>query len=369
LANYPSRDGRLANGVGLDTPASCIKILQALATAGYTLAAIPADSDDLIRHLTAGVTNDPMGQGWRPVKQVLPAQIYQRFFARLPASVQADVCTRWGDPPTNAIPVSGIQLGHIFVGLQPSRGYDKDPSLSYHAPDLVPPHEYLAFYAWIRFEWDAHAIVHVGKHGNLEWLPGKGVALSANCFPEVVLGPLPHFYPFIVNDPGEGSQAKRRTQAVILDHLTPPLTRAELYGSLLQLEALVDEYAQAESLDPQRTQLIQTQILHLIQQESLSLPGRQKSGNQQFPETLTRLDAYLCELKEAQIRDGLHILGQVPQGKQAVDLLAALARYPGSGQLGLTQAIAQDWGLEIDPLTTDLGDRFLQDREVTAKGE
>ncbi|NJN49416.1 MAG: hypothetical protein HC805_06110 [Alkalinema sp. RL_2_19] len=136
---------------------------------------------------------------------------------------------RWGEFKTEAFAIAGIQLGNVFLGIQPSRGYDHDPTLNYHAPDLEPTHEYLAFYQWVRSSFRANAIVHVGKHGNLEWLPGKSVALSQTCYPEIAFGAMPHFYPFIVNDPGEGAQAKRRAQAVIIDHLTPPMTRAELY--------------------------------------------------------------------------------------------------------------------------------------------
>ena len=138
-------------------------------------------------------------------------------------------------------------------------------SLNYHAPDLEPTHEYLAIYHWVRSVINSHAVVHVGKHGNLEWLPGKSVALSECCFPEVALGPMPHLYPFIVNDPGEGSQAKRRSQAVILDHLTPPMTRAELYGDLQDLENLVDEYYEAMNLDPSRLKALREKIISLLE--------------------------------------------------------------------------------------------------------
>ena len=361
LANYPNRDGRLANGVGLDTPASCVQILRALEQAGYGLTSIPTTPQELMEALTQGVTNDPMTQS-RAAAQSLSGDRYRQFFDRLPDAVQQKVIERWGEPPELAaqIPIAGLHLGHVFIGIQPSRGYDLDPSLSYHAPDLVPPHPYLAFYAWLRWEFGVHGIVHVGKHGNLEWLPGKSIALSSECFPEIALGPLPHFYPFIVNDPGEGSQAKRRSQAVILDHLTPPLTRADLYGPLLQLERLLDEWAEAQSLDPRRTQQVEDQIRRLLIQENLDidlgeLKGAAKARGQLDPQLLNRLEGYLCELKESQIRDGLHILGQVPSGQQEIDLIRALARYPGSGQLGLTQAIAQDWGLDFDPLTEDLG--------------
>lgn len=350
LANYPSRDGRLANGVGLDTPASCVEILKALAGAGYSVDPLPQTGDELIHWLTEGQTYDPLGS-LRPARQWLSAALYRDWFAHLPEPIQANLIQQWGNPPAQNIPIAGLQLGHVFVGIQPPRGYDRDPSLNYHAPDLVPPHEYLAFYLWLRQVFGTQAVVHVGKHGNLEWLPGKGSALSATCYPEMALGPLPHFYPFIVNDPGEGSQAKRRAQAVIIDHLTPPLTRAELYGPLADLERLMDEYVQAQQMDPGRCPLIRAQIQELVRAEHLD-----QQFNLEKEEDWNRLDGYLCELKESQIRDGLHIFGRIPAGEQLVDLVVALARYPGHGQLGITQAIARDWGWDWDPLTADLTD-------------
>jgi cobaltochelatase CobN len=350
LANYPSRDGRLANGVGLDTPASCVEILKVLAESSYRVGPLPQTGDELIRWLTQGQTYDPLGS-LRPARQWLSAALYRDWFAHLPEPIQANLIQQWGNPPAQNIPIAGLQLGHVFVGIQPPRGYDRDPSLNYHAPDLVPPHEYLAFYLWLRQVFGTQAVVHVGKHGNLEWLPGKGSALSATCYPEMALGPLPHFYPFIVNDPGEGSQAKRRAQAVIIDHLTPPLTRAELYGPLADLERLMDEYVQAQQMDPGRCPLIRAQIQELVRAEHLD-----QQFNLEKEEDWNRLDGYLCELKESQIRDGLHIFGRIPAGEQLVDLVVALARYPGHGQLGITQAIARDWGWDWDPLTADLTD-------------
>jgi cobaltochelatase CobN len=357
LANYPTRDGRLANGVGLDTPASCVEILQALKNAGYTLEDLPENGDDLINRLTSGITNDPEGKELRSPNQVLSLIEYQEYFANLPSSVQQGIIERWGIANSASFTIPGIQLGNIFVGIQPSRGYDIDPSLNYHAPDLEPTHDYLAFYYWVRKHFAADAIVHVGKHGNLEWLPGKSVALSSNCYPEVALGAIPHFYPFIVNDPGEGSQAKRRAQAVIIDHLTPPMTRAELYGNLHKLESLIDEYYEAQSLDPSRLGVICDRISQLILEENLHLDlgtGDWGLGTGELTSVLPKIDGYLCELKEAQIRDGLHIFGQCPDGRQLRDLIVAIARNSGINRLGLTRAIAKDLGLEIDPLTDDL---------------
>ncbi|MEH1938607.1 MAG: cobaltochelatase subunit CobN [Nostoc sp.] len=376
LANYPNRNGRLANGVGLDTPASCVEILQALHQAGYQVDNPPAQGDELIQRLTSGVTNDPEGREWLPVHQSVSWEEYQEYFASLPPAVQQGISERWGvgsgewgvgnegtrgqgDKGNNPcpMPVPGIKLGNVFVGIQPPRGYDNDPSLNYHAPDLEPTHAYLAFYYWVRECFGADAVVHVGKHGNLEWLPGKSVALSSNCYPEVAFGALPHLYPFIVNDPGEGSQAKRRAQAVIIDHLTPPMTRAELYGSLQQLENLIDEYYEADSLDPSRLPVIRDRIRELVIKENLHLDLGIQNETEIFNSEsliLNSIGGYLCELKEAQIRDGLHIFGQCPQGRQLRDLIVAIARIPNRYSSGITRAIAQDWGLDFDPLTADL---------------
>ena len=391
LANYPNRDGRMANGVGLDTPESCLNILVALQQAGYTVTDLPSSGDELMARLSQGITNDPEGHGLRPVNQTLKQQDYRQFFEALPDAVQEGITERWGNaedewkrfgsyrsdsltmdsltasPQTTDLPIAGIQFGNVFVGIQPSRGYDIDPSLNYHAPDLEPTHAYLGFYHWLRSYFNAQAFVHVGKHGNLEWLPGKGIALSKTCYPEAAFGSMPHFYPFIVNDPGEGAQAKRRSQAVILDHLTPPMTRAELYGPLQQLESLVDEYYEAQNLDPSRLAIIAPKILSLLEDTSLQ-KDLDLVSDSPIATLLTHIDGYLCELKEAQIRDGLHIFGLPPQGAQARDLIVAIARHPSSEHVGLSRAIAQAWNIDIDPLTADMAQSFDSSDALNIEG-
>ncbi len=258
MANYPNRDGRLGNGVGLDTPASTIVLLEALKNAGYHLEREPKNAAELMALLQAGPTNALAGRNERLSTVSLPLDTYRRAMAAWPKAARDALIARWGAPETDPFVQNGAfhlaihRFGHVVLGIQPARGYHIDPTETYHSPDLVPPHGYLAFYLWLRQAFGAQAVVHLGKHGNLEWLPGKALALSATCWPEIALGPLPHLYPFIVNDPGEGSQAKRRTAAVIIDHLTPPLTRAETHGELMDLEALVDEYYTALELDPRR---------------------------------------------------------------------------------------------------------------------
>ncbi len=364
LANYPNKDGRLANGVGLDTPAATMHVLGLLADAGYRLHDAPADAKALMDRLMAGPTNWLTDRAHKVGGVDLSMADYQIAYGQLPYDVRAQIEDRWGAPEADPFyepgevdcgrfKLSVLQFGNVCVGLQPARGYNIDPTDTYHSPDLVPPHNYLAFYFWLRHQFRADAIVHLGKHGNLEWLPGKAVALSQTCWPEVALGPTPHIYPFIVNDPGEGSQAKRRASAVIIDHLTPPLTRAETYGPLRDLEALVDEYYEAAGVDPRRTTHLRAEIMSLAQATGLDV-----DAGMQGADDLGRLDAYLCELKEAQIRDGLHVFGVSPTGVQERDLAIALARVPrGAGKDGdasLLRALAHDLGLGFDPLAADM---------------
>ncbi|MDT7521874.1 cobaltochelatase subunit CobN [Rhodoferax sp. TBRC 17198] len=365
LANYPNDDSRLANGVGLDTPASTVVILQALQAAGYATGDVPADSDALMSDLTRGITNNLDANDARPAGQSLAMADYLQDFHALPADSQSAINTLWGLPEQDPLVrhgrfmISGQRYGNVFVGNQPARGRDLDLVATYHDADLVPTHNYLAFYFWMRRVYAVDAVVHVGKHGNLEWLPGKSVALGAACWPDAILGPLPHLYPFIVNDPGEGAQAKRRTQAVIIDHLMPAMTRAETYGPLQQLEGRMDEYYEALSLDPRRAKLLRNSILEQVLADGLHIElGFTKPADDAEREALLRrLDAYLCEIKESQIRDGLHTFGQSPTGRQRVDTLVALARYPGgsgAAQASLTVALAQDLGLtDFDALSPD----------------
>ena len=360
LANYPNRDGRIANGVGLDTPASTIRLLEAMRAAGYRIDGLPETGQNLVEMLLEGVTNDLSMRAGRIARITLRVEDYLSFFHQLSDTVQQRVVERWGvaeaDPHVRGgeFALALLPLGNVVVGIQPARGYNIDPSASYHDPDLPPPHGYLAFYGWLRREFGAHAIIHMGKHGNLEWLPGKALALSPDCLPEAVLGPLPHIYPFIVNDPGEGAQAKRRAAAVIVDHLTPPLTRAETYGPLSELERLVDEYYEAAGLDPRRMAYLRGEILALSAR--LGLDRDIGIGPGDDPDAaLGKLDNHLCELKELQIRDGLHVFGQAPVGDQLTDLLVALVRVPrGSGEGGdasLLRALAADLDLAgFDPL-------------------
>ncbi|HHI82620.1 MAG TPA: cobaltochelatase subunit CobN, partial [Rhizobiales bacterium] len=376
LANYPNRDGRIGNGVGYDTPASTIAILKALKDNGYDTGKYPQNGNALIRELQSGPTN--AGLAGRPCSPCrLDVTQYLKFFVQLPEMIQQQVTQRWGAPQADPFVSNGQfhlparRYGRIIIAIQPARGYNIDPAESYHDPALVPPHGYLAFYFWLREVIGIDAIIHNGKHGNLEWLPGKAVGLSRTCYPEIALGPVPQLYPFIVNDPGEGTQAKRRTSAVIISHLTPPLARAETYGPLCDLEALIDEYYLASGLDKRRLQSLARQIIDLTQSTGLDEDvGLDDAASND--EKLIKLDTYICELKEAQIRDGLHILGTSPEGDPETALLVALARVPRNsgkgGDQSLIRALATDLGLDgFDPLDCQMGEPWQGPRPAALK--
>jgi cobaltochelatase CobN len=366
LANYPSKNARVGNAVGLDTPASLHALLLALHAAGYdTGPELPADGQALIEAVINASIQDPEfasarahthSPGW------VTAEQYEAWLAAQRPAAREGIAGRWGLPGQapqfhdGGFPVPGLLLGNVFLGVQPARGYDQDPAAVYHSPDLPPPPYYVAFYHWLRHVFDAHAVIHLGKHGNLEWLPGKGSALSAACYPEVVLGDLPHVYPYIINNPGEGTQAKRRAAAVIVDHLIPPMVQAGTYGPLLELELLLDEYHWAQSLDPPKVPLLLERIGQAVEQSQIyrDLECDGLPGPAQLLALLSRVDGYLCEIKEAQIRDGLHVLGRLPEGEQLIDLLFALVRIDNGSVPGLPRALAQDWGLDYDALVRDL---------------
>lgn len=363
LANYPNRDGRIGNGVGLDTPASAAAIVAALADAGYDTGTAPRDGRTLMAMMLAGRTNDLGSVGRATVS--LPLDTYDVAFAALPPTAREAITARWGAPADDPFVRDGAfrlavhVFGRLAIAVQPARGYNVDPKETYHDPALPPPHAYLAFHVWLNHVFGAQAVVHVGKHGNLEWLPGKALALSDACFPEICAGPVPQLYPFIVNDPGEGTQAKRRIGAVIVDHLTPPLTRAESYGPLRQLEALVDEYYLAAGMDPRRIDRLRRDIIDLARGQGLDADAGMVGDSD---DALAALDNYLCELKEMQIRDGLHVFTRSPHGSLRRDLLVALARTPRGydhpGQASLLRALADDLALAFDPLDCRLGDRW-----------
>ncbi|TKK78766.1 cobaltochelatase subunit CobN [Herbidospora galbida] len=339
LSAYPTKHSRIGNAVGLDTPRSVVRLLKAMGEAGYAIGDFPGvaaqDGDALIHALIAAGGQDP---DWLTDEQLAgnPVRIhkddYRAHFDTLPADLREAMERHWGPPPGELfvdgddIVLAALQDGNLVVMVQPPRGFGENPIAIYHDPDLPPSHHFLAAYHWLSSRYDA--VVHVGKHGNLEWLPGKSAGLSAACGPDAALGDLPLIYPFLVNDPGEGTQAKRRAHATLVDHLVPPMARADTYGDMARLEQLLDEHASIAAMDPAKLPAIRAQIWTLIQAARLDhdLGLDDRPHDAEFDDFLLHVDGWLCEVKDVQIRDGLHVLGQVPEGEARVDLVLAILR-------------------------------------------
>ncbi|MFE7095085.1 cobaltochelatase subunit CobN [Streptomyces erythrochromogenes] len=375
LSAYPTKHSRIGNAVGLDTPASAVELLRTLIAEGYDFGPVPeipglvsGDGDELIRALIEAGGHD---QDWLTEEQLarnpvrIPAADYKRWFAELPAELRESVEEHWGEAPGSMfvdrsanpegdIVLAALRRGNLLILIQPPRGFGENPIAIYHDPDLPPSHHYLAAYRWIQAReedggFGADAMIHLGKHGNLEWLPGKNAGLSAACAPDAALGDLPLVYPFLVNDPGEGTQAKRRVHATLVDHLVPPMARAESYGDIARLEQHLDEYAQISAMDPAKLPAIRAQIWTLIQAAKLDhdLGLEERPDDDGFDDFLLHVDGWLCEVKDAQIRDGLHVLGGAPTGEARVNLVLAILRarqiWGGTTALpGLREALGLD---------------------------
>jgi cobaltochelatase CobN len=433
LTNSAAKASQVGGAVGLDSPASLLTTLHALKGRRYTIGELPETSGELMQRLLARGTYDERYPLDPAQAKRFSRSAYHKIFSAFPESAKRRMEDFWGQPQEHCFsiraakpktdkkllgPLAGkfsslqgepwgdeqdyhfaaLSYGNALIALQPPRGYGVDPDAIYHTPDLPPTHHYAAFYRWlatpqIQGGWGADAIVHMGKHGTLEWLPGKGIGLSGECFPDLLLADMPLIYPFIINDPGEGSQSKRRAHAVIVDHLTPPMTSAETYGALAELNQLVNEYYAVEKLDPSKLPYLQQQIWDLVQKTNLQadldlknmltrdhgdhkhewddeltpegVPATlaEMSGNE-VAHLIEDLDGYLCELGMAQIRDGLHILGQMPP---LAEMLRSLTRLSNDGIPSLHASLAAAFGFDLTRLLEKPGERLHGDRTLLAQ--
>lgn len=440
LSAYPTKHARIGNAVGLDTPASTLTVLHALHDAGYDLGdvhAIPgfdaygaavAEGAALTESAAATDTADTAESAENPQDAVtaraaaadefmhaiidaggqdpdwltdevlatnelrLPADAYAEHFRTLPEDLREDMVEHWGqapgslyvDPAGGDIYIAGLRFGNVVVMVQPPRGFGDNPVGIYHDPDLPPTHHYLACYHWLSRPrqhggFGADAVIHMGKHGNMEWLPGKTVGLSASCGPDQAIGELPLIYPFLVNDPGEGTQAKRRAHATLVDHMIPPMARAESYGDITRLEQLLDEHQNISAMDPAKLPAIRQEIWTLISaaQMDRDLGWEQRPDEDVFDDMLMHVDGWLCEIKDAAIRGGLHILGRAPGGDDLSGTVSTMlrARQLWGGEFtlpGLRESLglAEDGTDErsdvdrIDAIATALVTALIADPEV-----
>ncbi|GAA4821258.1 cobaltochelatase subunit CobN [Tomitella cavernea] len=365
LSAYPTKHSRVGNAVGMDTPVSAVRLLRALAAAGYDLgeeserpwltldgpgSADGPDGDDAAagnRLIHALIDAGGQDEDWLTAAQLagnpvrVSARQYREWTAELPGELTGAMRAAWGEAPGalfvdesgdaaggGDIVLATLRAGNVVLMIQPPRGFGENPVAIYHDPDLPPSHHYLAAYKWVERGFGAHAVVHLGKHGSLEWLPGKNAAPSAACATDAALADLPMIYPFLVNDPGEGAQAKRRAHATIVDHLIPPMARAESYGDIARLEQLLDEHQNISAMDPGKLPAIRQEIWTLLRAAKMDqdLGIDEELEGEAFDDMLLHVDGWLCEIKDAQIRDGLHVLGQAPDPRQRVDLVLSMLR-------------------------------------------
>jgi cobaltochelatase CobN len=351
LSDYPGAEGgQIGHAVGLDSLASLERIAALLRDGGYAV-------------------TDPSALGARLTKAtptpILALADYRRLFACLPVGAQERVVGAWGDPAEDAslhdgaFTLAHIAAGNLVIAVQPCRGRELDRKTDYHNPDLPPRHGYIACYFWLREHLGIHALVHLGTHGTLEWLPGKAVAPSVACFPTLLTRGLPVINPFIVNNPGEAAAAKRRLGAVTIGHMTPALRIAGAHGAALELERLTDEFASADGLDRRRTKLLRHQILELARSSGLlAESGVREDASED--EALSRLDAYLCDVKELQIRDGLHVFGCAPDSTRRGAFVAAMqAHAPGTPPDEWSARLDRSAAGEREALLAALDGRFV----------
>jgi len=382
LSAYPTKHSRVGNAVGLDTPASAVRLLRRLESDGYDIGdgfgvlGIEDETQAGDRLIHTLIDAGGQDEQWLTTDQVAGAQVtvtaadYARWTCDLPGQLRDAMADKWGPGPGRLfvnddgdLVLAALRAGNVVLMIQPPRGFGENPVAIYHDPDLPPSHHYLAAYRWLEHGFGAHAVVHLGKHGSMEWLPGKNAALSAACATDAVLGNLPLIYPFLVNDPGEGAQAKRRAHATIVDHLIPPMARAESYGDIARLEQLLDEYGNIAAMDPAKLPAIRGEIWNLMRaaemHRDLGLADEPDGpAAEEFDDFLLHVDGWLCEIKDAQIRDGLHVLGAAPSGPARVNLVLAILRA------------AQVWGGKdhaVPGLRTALG--LKEGAELTAVDE
>ena len=358
LHNYPPTNASIGSAAGLDSPESVRCLLTAMRAAGYTVDDVPESSKVFMKLLTDHATNDRRFMNMEQAKAAdghLTAEQYRAFFTVLPAKVRTQLTQDWGDAPGDVFNYDGTLLipgtlnGNLFITVQPPRGFGEDPGKLLHSPDAAPTHHYIGYYHWLRDIWQADAVIHVGTHGSLEWLPGKGTGLSNACYPDVSLGDLPDIYPYWITIVGEGIQAKRRGAACLISHLSPPMQLAGGFEELAELEQALDEYVHFRAAQPEHLDTVRD----IVREKAAAchFDGEIDEGDD-FDDYAAALHNYVTDIKNMQIRTGLHILGRAPEGDALIDFLCALLRMEHGGEASLLRLMAAQTGYAYEDLLT-----------------
>ncbi|ANR71816.1 cobaltochelatase subunit CobN [Selenomonas sp. oral taxon 126] len=356
--NYPPTNANIGSAAGLDSPESVLCLLTAMRAAGYVIDKIPESSKAFMKLLTDHATNDRRFMSAEQARDAdghLTAEQYRSFFKELPEQVRAQLEKDWGDAPGDVFSYDGTLFipgtlnGNLFITVQPPRGFGEDPGKLLHAPDAAPTHHYVGYYHWLRDIWRADAVIHVGTHGSLEWLPGKGTALSNECYPDVSLGDLPDIYPYWITIVGEGIQAKRRGAACLISHLSPPMELAGGFEELGELEQALDEYVHFCASQPDNIEAAET----LVREKAVACHFEDEiAEGEDFSDYAAALHNYVTDIKNMQIRTGLHILGRAPEGERLIDFVCALVRMEHGGEASLVRLIAAQAGYDYEELLT-----------------
>ncbi|MDY6083942.1 MAG: cobaltochelatase subunit CobN [Dialister sp.] len=364
--NYPPKNSNIGSAVGLDTIESIRTLLSLMKKKGYQVDFIPDDSKEFIKILTSNATNDlsMLTKEQALACKKVSSEEYQALFDRFGEAPSAQMKKDWGIPPgevmiddNQSILVPGTMNGNVFITVQAPRGYGSDPEKIYHDPYVAPTHQYLAYYQWIRDIWKADAVIHVGTHGNLEWLPGKGAGLDGDSYPDMALGDLPNLYFYHMTITGEGIQAKRRGAACLIDHLPAPLSDAGTYDELAELEKTMDEYAHFLVNEPGNAPTLEPMIRRLAVKANLD--GEVSfDESEPFGDYVKRLHSYIEELKNSEVHAGLHVLGELPKGSLFEDQLLQLLRLPNDNQPSIYDLWAEKYHTTVDEMTQRAGDIY-----------
>lgn len=355
--NYPPKNSNIGSAVGLDTIESIRRLLVAMKERGYKLASLPPDGKEFIKELTYNATNDKELLTDKQIEaaEKLAGSDYKSFYEGFEQKVQAQMVHDWGKAPGEVMNydgnllVPGTMNGNVFVTVQPARGYGEDPSRLYHDPLVAPTHHYLAFYYWIRDVWQADAVAHIGTHGNLEWLPGKNAGLDCTCYPDLSIGDLPNIYPYHMTITGEGIQAKRRGAACLIEHLPAPQTQAGVYDELEEVEKAIDEYIHFTSAQPENLEQLKSIVFEKVKKADLEDEVPYEADTS-FDDYLGKLHNYISDVKQMEVHNGLHILGQNPEEQRLLDYLWVITRLNNGEIPSLQEAIAECYGVSYDDL-------------------
>lgn len=370
--NHPPTNANIGTAVALDSIESVRLLLGDMQKAGYKVNRIPATAQELVQELTDHVTNDRRFLSDKLIESAegkLETVTYSEYVEALPAKVRKQMEEYWGVAPgkifvyEDKMLVPGIMNGNIFLTVEPPRGFGEDPDKIYHSPDMPPTHQYLGYYFWLRDIWNADAIVFMGTHGSLEWLPGKGTAMSNACYPDVCLGDLPDVYPYWITNMGEGTQAKRRAAACLIDYMSAPMSTAGLYDELEEMEKLLNEYAHFKIVEETQTKMNLVQDMIREQAKKCDL-AEDVSEGEDFEDYVSRIHNYITDLKNMQISTGLHILGDVPTGETFREYILLLTRVENGSVPSLSKTLAEMHGYEYYELLENSA-KLTRDKQQT----